>query len=665
MMREALGVHLSALMLVAGSHPVVCAAPITGVEFNGETSYAVVHDGRAFDLAQFSFAAWVKVRSERRSHVFLNRGAAGELFTFYLFQGNMRMLVEYEPGKYAHAKAPFPPTNEWTHYAGTYDGSEIRAYMNGELTETTPAPGRVRKSDTELYIGALQPFDRVLDGWLEDVRIWHRALSEGEVRALSAGPSAAPALEDGLIARFTAASLDGSVWRNEAMAQLDAEYQEDPETVFLKDDGYRGIWYYNQPSDDEYVYKYSGGLGTYCAKHIPFAYYAAEVNKTFFCYGGTVKEKQELLHMVSYYDHATGQVPRPTILLNKHTDDAHDNPVIMLDDAGYVWIFSSSHGTSRPSFIHRSKEPYSVDDFERVLTTNFSYPQPWHIPGQGFLFLHTRYGGGRVLYEWRSADGVTWDEGTKLAGIDQGHYQISRRQRDKVGTAFNYHPEPRGLNWRTNLYYMETTDFGETWHNAQGHQIDLPLTEVQNDALVHDYAADGLLVYMKDLTFDAAGNPIIMYITSLGYESGPENGPRTWTTARWTGSEWDTQGSITSDNNYDTGSLYIETDGTWRIIGPTESGPQPYNPGGEIAMWTSSDLGHTWQMVRQMTHDSPYNHTYLRRPVNAHPDFYGFWADGHGRQPSESRLYFCDKQGNVYRLPPEMDGDFATPELVE
>ncbi len=29
----------------------------------------------------------------------------------------------------------------------------------------------------------------------------------------------------------------------------------------------------------------------------------------------------------------------------------------------------------------------------------------------------------------------------------------------------------------------------------------------------------------------------------------------------------------------------------WRIIGPTETGPQPFNPGGEIAMWTSRDQG--------------------------------------------------------------------------
>ena len=53
-------------------------------------------------------------------------------------------------------------------------------------------------------------------------------------------------------------------------------------TLNGKDTGYRGIWYMNQPSGDEYVYKYSGGLGTYCAKHKPFAVYWPEVNKTFF-----------------------------------------------------------------------------------------------------------------------------------------------------------------------------------------------------------------------------------------------------------------------------------------------------------------------------------------------------------------------------------------------
>src|SRR5262245_33272969 len=83
------------------------------------------------------------------------------------------------------------------------------------------------------------------------------------------------------------------------------------------DDGYRGIWYYNQPTEDEYKFKYSGGFATYPYQQEPIAIYAKEVDKTFFVYGGTTarsgKDKQELLHMISYYDHKTGQVPRPRI----------------------------------------------------------------------------------------------------------------------------------------------------------------------------------------------------------------------------------------------------------------------------------------------------------------------------------------------------------------
>src|SRR5687767_1502647 len=77
-------------------------------------------------------------------------------------------------------------------------------------------------------------------------------------------------------------------------------------TLNRQDDGYRGIWYQNQPTGDVYKYKYSGGLGTYCDYHRPLAVYSPEANKTFFCYGGTSPDSQtKLWHMVSYFDHAT------------------------------------------------------------------------------------------------------------------------------------------------------------------------------------------------------------------------------------------------------------------------------------------------------------------------------------------------------------------------
>lgn len=655
--------------VAGGAEPADGKPPQTGVEFDGKTAYAVPVEALALNPKALTVAGWVNLAGVNDSQVFLNVGKANAGFTFYLYNQNVRMLVAHKASAYAYALASPPSPGAWVHYAGSYDGQSIRVYMNGRLVKTASAPGQMKGAAGKLYIGSVDEHERFLRGRMDDLRIWRRTLTDEEIRAVASGESP-EGIDRDLAARWTSANLDRGAWKTQPAsvpAAVRVERTEPKVLINAKDDGYRGIWYMNQPSGDEYVYKYSGGLGTYCANHSPFAWYVPEVKKTFFVYGGTTKDSMtRLVHMVSYYDHQTGAVPRPTLLLDKRTDDAHDNPVINVDDKGFIWVFSSSHGQSRPSYISRSRKPYNVDEFERVWTGNFSYPQPWHFPGQGFLLMHTFYSGGRTICMMTSPDGAQWSERRLLSSIAQGHYQVSRPAPDgRIGTSFMYHPKVKGLNWRTNLYYMESADFGKTWKSVAGEELKMPLTEIVNPALVQEYESKGLLVYIQDLNYDTAGRPVILYTTSKGYESGPKNMPRTWTIAHWTGSSWEIHGGdIISDNNYDTGSVYIESDHRWRIIGPTQQGPQAYNPGGEIAMWISENQGRNWKLVRQMTSGSDYNHTYVRRPVNAHPDFYGFWADGHGRKPSDSRLYFCNRDGEVFRLPVEMSSEFARPQRV-
>lgn len=430
-------------------------------------------------------------------------------------------------------------------------------------------------------------------------------------------------------------------------------------------DGYRGIWYSNQATGDEYRYKYSGGFATYPQQHVPIAIYSAAANKTFFCYGGTTGKANQLACMVAFFDHKTGTVPRPRVVMIKHTGDAHENPTLSIDDGGHLWIFCNTHGPAKNSYIFRSVSPYSIDEFEQVAHTNFSYSQPWLVPGHGFLFLHTRYTGGkRYLHGMTSSDGRNWSAAFPLATVEMGHYQISNRRGERVATAFNYHPTHGGLNARTNLYYLETADMGHTWTNAAGKVVATPVTDKHNDALVFDDEVEHRLVYLKDINFDSAGRPIVLYLTSKGYEPGPQNGPREWYLARWTGKTWERHACTTSDHNYDFGSLYVE-DGLWRIIAPTEPGPQPFGTGGEMVMWTSRDEGQTWNKFKQLTHDSRFNHTYARRPVDAHPQFYALWADGNPLERSESSLYFTDRDGShVWQLPTQMTGDSAEPEIA-
>jgi len=436
-------------------------------------------------------------------------------------------------------------------------------------------------------------------------------------------------------------------------------------------DGYRGIWF-TLGQFYEYGDKYSGGLGTYTAKHRPLAIYAPEVEKTFFVFGGTPdKDEKRLLCMIGYYDHRNHVVPKPTVVVDKiEVDDPHDDPSLLIDSDGYLWVFVSGRAKKRPGFKYRSDRPYSIESFTRVTEEELTYPQPWWHESKGFFHFFTKYTGVRELYFETSSDGVDWSDDVKLAGIVEsgatksGHYQVSGLHGDTVCTFFNRHPNGV-VDKRTDLYYAQSNDWGRTWTTIEGDPLELPMTTVDCGARLIDYQSLGKNVYLKDLNFDENGYPVCLYVTSGGHQPGPENGPREWTVIRYDGSEWKNTLVCESDHNYDMGSLYI--DGSeWAVIGPTDPGPQVHQTGGEMVRWVSRDGGETWSRERVVTTKSPRNHSYARRPEKARDPFFAFWADGDPTAFSESRLYFCNKDGSkVYQLPYDMKSVVKEPILFE
>ncbi len=62
-------------------------------------------------------------------------------------------------------------------------------------------------------------------------------------------------------------------------------------------DGFRGIWF-TLGQKSEHGDKYSGGLGTYTANHVPMAHYVKKVNRTYFTWGGTPAGDQRRLQIL-------------------------------------------------------------------------------------------------------------------------------------------------------------------------------------------------------------------------------------------------------------------------------------------------------------------------------------------------------------------------------
>ena len=76
--------------------------------------------------------------------------------------------------------------NIWYHVVGTYDGSTLKAYLNGVQEETTYNHTGTIQDDTEtIKIG--RKSNEFLNYWiglLDDIRIYNRALSAAEVKQL-------------------------------------------------------------------------------------------------------------------------------------------------------------------------------------------------------------------------------------------------------------------------------------------------------------------------------------------------------------------------------------------------------------------------------------------------------------------------------------------------
>lgn len=77
------------------------------------------------------------------------------------------------------------PLGWWVHLAGTYDGSAVRAYINGDLVAETPLTGALCDGNDSLYFGLYGwrgTGSEFVHGFLDEVRIWNVARSSEDLK---------------------------------------------------------------------------------------------------------------------------------------------------------------------------------------------------------------------------------------------------------------------------------------------------------------------------------------------------------------------------------------------------------------------------------------------------------------------------------------------------
>jgi hypothetical protein len=72
--------------------------------------------------------------------------------------------------------------NVWTHLAATYDGTTLRLYVNGALAGSTPLTGPLDTTTGPLRIGGNAIRSEWFNGLIDEVRVYNRALTQGEIQ---------------------------------------------------------------------------------------------------------------------------------------------------------------------------------------------------------------------------------------------------------------------------------------------------------------------------------------------------------------------------------------------------------------------------------------------------------------------------------------------------
>ena len=71
----------------------------------------------------------------------------------------------------------------WVHVAEVYDGATAAVYFNGEEIQSVPGTGDMRENENvKWWIGSMYATDRWFNGMIDEVCIWSKALSPGEIQ---------------------------------------------------------------------------------------------------------------------------------------------------------------------------------------------------------------------------------------------------------------------------------------------------------------------------------------------------------------------------------------------------------------------------------------------------------------------------------------------------
>lgn len=174
------------------------------LSFNGTPGYVTVPGARSLQTPQVSVSAWVNHSGTPGAYRYIvAKGATDVAASYALYTGSdggLAFYVSKDAGKtfqLSPREGPGIWDGNWHLVVGTFDGSTVRLYVDGNQVGSGMAySGTIQypnPTNNDLYIGDYPLCQNgMFTGTIDEVSVWNHALSQSEVQQLLGGPSQTP-----------------------------------------------------------------------------------------------------------------------------------------------------------------------------------------------------------------------------------------------------------------------------------------------------------------------------------------------------------------------------------------------------------------------------------------------------------------------------------------
>lgn len=152
------------------------------IMFDGVNDYIRVTNNPSLAPNNFTISVWV-IRNFGRTILSLSNDSSGA-FKLYSFEVTTSFIAKLRTTDNDYSiTTTLPSQNIWYNYVSTYNGNTFSLYVNGVLTNSTPASGTIDLGSANLNIGNKNTIDgEYINGKISNFILYNKPLTLTEIQ---------------------------------------------------------------------------------------------------------------------------------------------------------------------------------------------------------------------------------------------------------------------------------------------------------------------------------------------------------------------------------------------------------------------------------------------------------------------------------------------------